>query len=1069
MNIVQSDVLNNVINRCRLLHSKKISLFAILFSFVFPVSPDAAQNQHDVAPKAAVELTSLKTNGLINPIGIDTPNPTFSWVAISSERNIKQEAYQVQVFPDAGQSPLWDSGKVKITDYPAVIYNGADLQSKQRYQWQVRTWDGNNMPSAWSHKSSFEMGLLHSSDWDGANWIEHPSREPTQPLPVFAHKFNVNNKNDVVQARLYIASVGVSVETLNGKPVTADVLAPGDTNQQETIEYRSYDITSLLQSGSNTIGVELGNGTAFSHRIPNKITGRNDPYARLTGTTAEPTKSINATTPGTHQIQVMSIDGFAKDQTINIDTGNGGDNLESRTVIDINKDSRTIIFQPELSKAHAAGIEITRSGTKWDADLRITPRFIAKVEILKKDGSVRKILSDRSWKTALGATTSDNWFSGSDYDARLEQPGWNMPDANLGENALRYNGEKTGWQEAGFSAAPNLKTKLASREAEPIRIVDTFIPIEVVETASGRFRVDFNQAFAGFVELNVPPGIPPGTTIRLTPGEKLNPDGTFDQWAMIEGNTQLHGTQVFHTYTTRGAPYGEVWRPQFNYDGFQYIEITGLPDGVIPTADWIRGLQTAADVPRAGSVTTDNYRINRIHRMSLYSIMSNMQSIFTDCPNREKAGWLADMIQSMPAIEKHFDMRAYLQGMMRAMDSSQIKEGENKGYIPSTVPNDQLRSPAQDIGDDINWAGAIVLTPYALYKNYGDLHTARRYWSNMTDYMDYVRTRRVSGTTGDARFIINNGLGDWAAGEPTPKAVTATSGYYLIANRMAEMAKALGKTEESNTYSQLAKNIKDAYNRKFWNPNLGRYTNGGLSSSESTQAGQAIPLDYGLVSEENKASTLNALVELINAYQPFGGGPHTSGGIVSLGPITRALHKGGRDDVLWAMLQENTRPSYGFFIQPSAAHPNGLTTIPEYWDLRQSQNHMILLQIDEWFTTGIAGIRQAVNSIGYRHIVIDPRPTGTINKVSGSYMTPYGEVYSAWKRSEGDFELNIKIPVGTTANIIIPARNIDSVFESDIPVADAYGVHSIQIENDRVVITVGSGSYKFLTTDSAHQ
>ena len=115
-------------------------------------------------------------------------------------------------------------------------------------------------------------------------------------------------------------------------------------------------------------------------------------------------------------------------------------------------------------------------------------------------------------------------------------------------------------------------------------------------------------------------------------------------------------------------------------------------------------------------------------------------------------------------------------------------------------------------------------------------------------------------------------------------------------------------------------------------------------------------------------NVLNALVENIYAYQPFGGGPHFSGGTIGLAPAVRALLEGGRSDVLWDVMQEDTRPSYGFNMQPTTAHPEGLTTHPERWTLGDSQNHMILLQIEEWFHTGVAGIKQAPGSIAYREL-----------------------------------------------------------------------------------------------------
>src|SRR5262249_365792 len=141
-------------------------------------------------------------------------------------------------------------------------------------------------------------------------------------------------------------------------------------------------------------------------------------------------------------------------------------------------------------------------------------------------------------------------------------------------------------------------------------------------------------------------------------------------------------TGIYDTYTTDGDPNGETFTPQFMYHGFQYVQISGLPDSFTPDATTITGLQTNADVPSGGDVTTDNAVINQIQNMSEYSIRSNMQSIFTDCPTREKLGWLADMIQSMGAIHSDFDVAGQLRNMERNMLESQV----GGGLIPGTAP-----------------------------------------------------------------------------------------------------------------------------------------------------------------------------------------------------------------------------------------------------------------------------------------------------------------------------------------------------------------------------------------------
>jgi alpha-L-rhamnosidase len=269
------------------------------------------------------------------------------------------------------------------------------------------------------------------------------------------------------------------------------------------------------------------------------------------------------------------------------------------------------------------------------------------------------------------------------------------------------------------------------------------------------------------------------------------------------------------------------------------------------------------------------------------------------------------------------------------------------------------------------------------------------------------------------------------------------------------MAALTGHDADAAEYRELADHIKSAFNAAFYNSTLGRYTSQGAAGAEgATQAAQALALDEGLVPDGQRERVLDSLVELIGGYQPFGGGPHLSGGTIGLAPTVRALMAGGRDDVLWDVLQENTRPSYGFFLTPTSENPQGLTTVPERWEIQDSKNHMILLQIDEWFTSGLAGIRQAPGSVGYRRLIIDPRVALDLTHVAGSYETPYGEAASEWTRKHGRFRLKVKVPPNTTAEVYVPARAHNSH-------TAPRGATFIRFAGGRAVYGVASGSYSF--------
>ncbi|MFF7212890.1 alpha-L-rhamnosidase C-terminal domain-containing protein [Streptomyces sp. NPDC008238] len=273
------------------------------------------------------------------------------------------------------------------------------------------------------------------------------------------------------------------------------------------------------------------------------------------------------------------------------------------------------------------------------------------------------------------------------------------------------------------------------------------------------------------------------------------------------------------------------------------------------------------------------------------------------------------------------------------------------------------------------------------------------------------------------------------------------------------MAGLLGRHADAAEYRSLAANIKTAFNDAFYNTTLGRYTaQGDAGTTGATQAAQALALDEGLVPEGERQRVLDGLDELIYAFQPFGGGPHLSGGTIGLAPIVRALTDGGRDDVLWDVLQEDTRPSYGYFMAPTTANPQGLTTHPEQWDMGNSKNHMILLQIEEWFHSGLAGIRQARGTAGYRNLVIDPRVVGDLTHVEGGYRTPQGQVASAWSLQKGTFRLEVEVPPNTTAEVRVPTGGRTP---HDVP----KGATFRRVEGDRAVYDVPSGTYVFVARD----
>jgi alpha-L-rhamnosidase len=1045
----------------------------LVVSQVLAATPAAA---HGGQPN--IMVVNLRVDGRPDqPLGIDDANPMLAWQMAETRRAAAlpchrrscpadaQTAYQVQVATSAEHLKhgrmIWDSGIVRSAVQSGVRYAGRPLASRERVVWRVRVWDADGKPSDWSEPSRWEMGLLRQSDWEPARWIEYPGRTEAQPMPIFARQFTVDRRKRVAGARLYLSGVGLHLPTLNGRTLTDEVLAPGNSNYQLSSEYRGYDVTDDLRAGANTLGVRLGNGPAYVRRsVTNPAVGRTSPYSwwqsQLKGTGT----LVADAAPDTTTVRLDSVANYHLGGTINVDAGGGGDNLESRVITAIGTvgaDGTGITFTPGLSKPHTAGTAVTGSGnniaaTDPSAGAAVTPRMIARLEITYTRGPTEVIVSDRTWRTALGPLVTDAWYSGADYDARREQAGWDLPGADQSATAMRRDGSTMDWIDAGIAPPPNLATRLVARTAPPVRAVETFKPVSMTNPAPGTWVFDFGQNIVGWPRLRLDGTVPSGTIIRMSPAESLAANGTVDQ-ASLMGGGGGRGRDLFNTYTATGIA-GETWHPDFNYFGMQWVQVTGLPEGYTPTQDLITGIRLQAGTPVAGEVSTSNARINRIHTMARYSFAANIMSVFTDCPGREKLSYPADYTMPMGAIHRNYDLGAYLRTTMR-----HLVEGQSKADTPM-FGNVALKTPVYDwgytgrFGDEINWGNAIILVPALLYELYGDTETMARHYDQMIDFAEYIQRQKV-GTGADAH-IVDAALADWVSADQTSGRITGTWGYYIMISKLARMAELTGHTDDATRYRGLAGDIKSAFNARFYNQQLRRYTaDGDAGTTGATQSAQALALDAGLVPDSERQAVLDALVELVYAFHPNGDGPHFSGGTIGMAPTVRALAAGGRDDVLWDLLQEDDQPSYGFFMESTVANPGGMTTMGERWNRGDSKNHMILAQIEEWFHTGLAGIREASGSTAYRSLIIQPKVVGDLTNVAGSYETPQGLVRSEWAKGDRRFRLSVEIPANTSAEIWVPTLG-------QRPVAVPQRANFLRIDGNYAVYRVPSGSFTFV-------
>lgn len=228
-----------------------------------------------VSTEKAINLTDVRTEMYVNPEGVSSLHPRFSWKLTSNKTDVVQTAYQIEVASSEkdlkeGTSLVWSSGKVQSDKSILVSYDGPDLKSGQKYYWRVSVWtntgdEGNSDVQYWS------MALFNDSDWK-AKWIGLNDKENLKVvdnrtiLPARYLRKDFKSEVKPVRATLYVSGLGSSACYINGKSVGNDVFGPLPTWYDVSVPYLTYDVTSLVKKGENAIGVALGNGRYLTMR-----------------------------------------------------------------------------------------------------------------------------------------------------------------------------------------------------------------------------------------------------------------------------------------------------------------------------------------------------------------------------------------------------------------------------------------------------------------------------------------------------------------------------------------------------------------------------------------------------------------------------------------------------------------------------------------------------------------------------------------------------------------------------------------------------------------------------------
>ncbi len=645
--------------------------------------------------------------------------------------------------------------------------------------------------------------------------------------------------------------------------------------------------------------------------------------------------------------------------------------------------------------------------------------LILQVNIECEDGKKLTFFSDKSWKGKDGPIVSDSIYNGEVYDARLETPGWDRPGF-----------DDTGWSPVETGIAP--KGSLSAQMVQPIRVMDTLVPLHITQPREGVYVFDMGQNFSGWAEIEL--SGPRGTEVRLRYSELLYANGMINQ-------ENLRSARAQDLYILKGQG-KEAYEPRFTYHGFRYVELTGYPG--VPTADTIRGKVVHSAVEQIGGFSCSHLLLNRLQRLIVWGQKTNLHSIPTDCNQRdERMGWLGDAHLTAEEALMNFDMGALYTKFIQDIRDVQ----DHEGTITDTVPHIWGQRPA-----DPAWGAAYPLLCWYMYRYYGDMRILEEHYEGVKKYVEFLRSKSA------ANLLQYSYYGDWVAIDRTPGSFVSSFYYYYSVRLLEKMAQTLGYRDEVTIYQELAEKIKKAIHNKYFDPETRSYANG-------TQTANTLALFLDLAPESVRGSVFQNLKSDIL----YKNNTHLTTGILGTKYIMEVLADFGASSLAYELATQTSYPSWGFMIR------NGATTLWELWQYKtgpsmNSHNHPMFGSVGSWLYRVLAGIDQEEDSIGFQNVLIQPCMVRDLEYVSGTIHTPRGPLTTAWSKSTDLITLEVFLPVNTEAEIHVPKLKLRAIVlkESGQQIYDGQkfltGVSGIQmVEETRsaVIIKVGSGHYDF--------
>jgi alpha-L-rhamnosidase len=662
------------------------------------------------------------------------------------------------------------------------------------------------------------------------------------------------------------------------------------------------------------------------------------------------------------------------------------------------------------------------------------PAFFLQLHIGYADGTEQVITTDGTWKTSTGPIRMSEIYHGETYDAGLEKVGWDCPGIDNRE-----------W--AAVKTVDIPKKILVAQENVPVKKIEEIKPVNIFRTPAGETVIDMGQNMVGWVRFRVKG--PKGTKVVLKHAEVLDKEENFYI-------ANLRAARQTIEYILKGEG-EESFEPHFTFQGFRYVKVEEYPGE--PSLEDFTGIVIHSALEPSGRFECSNALINQLQHNILWGLKGNFVDVPTDCPQRnERLGWTGDAQVFIRTACFNMNTVSFFEKWLRDLQADQLENGGVPFVIPDVLRGDiAVDQKKAESHSSSGWGDAAVICPWTVYLCYGDERILADRYDSMKAWVEYIRSRAENGMIWNAGFHF----GDWVALDAsegsyfgaTSTDLIATAFYAYSTGILAKTAKILGKEEDARDYTRLYQNVVTAFRKEFFTP-AGRL-------AVPTQTAHVLALCFDLVAEGDRKRTVDTLARYIEEN-----GVHLTTGFLGTPYLCHALSRNGHFDLAYRLLMQTDYPSWLYQVT------KGATTIWEHWDGikpdgsfwspdMNSFNHYAYGAIGDWLYRAVAGIEIDEAKPGYKHILVQPQPGGSLEFAQAELESVYGTVRSGWRVERGGIRVEVAIPANTTATVALSGAKADRLTVDGKPLKEQEIILDYSENSAGVTVELGSGEYVF--------